>query len=507
MKRNVLIHLHPTFFDFCQSLCTSEKIYGSFKSVICLNGPSMQSVRLCTAYSRWLAERRSVFESLWKCPIKFSVVGPRLVLREYLLVLIRYYRSSRSVNIPLAFRYAARDSLIRSRVSYIYLASPRKIKALFEKAVLLRGLALIDIYKKILIEKKVELVISSHAVYIAYVSLIQAAQDLGIDCIVHDTYMTTSIRGISHIYDASYYMKDAYSSPAFYSRRSKSAGLDFISDNSVAKSRTEMSFHTNQTDRKGQIQDRRRMLVILPHIFKDANHTTDPGRWLYENYFSWLVETIRILVFNCSSYDLIVYKVHPDARKFQDEGFMSILGKLLYLGINRSRVRFVGSMQSISDVIPAHDEYILTPLTFQGSATFENGAAGFGTIAVGNPPCPESALYHPESKVLYKQSITDPNVTIGLDSLGSDSVRDCQEQLAIYGRCRLPRDLYSRFSKLLQAGFYFGESRQPQTNESWLKIIDEFRRSYDIGTAKLSDSYSVVEYIHHEDRCSQGEKI
>jgi len=504
MKQNVLIHLHPTFFDFCQSLCSSEKIYGGFDSITCLNGPSIQSSRLCKSYAEWLFDARRVFEELWNCPVKFQGIGFRIFFIEYCRVIARACFRERGLDIPTVFKYAAKDSIIRSRISYAYLTSPYTVRRVLEKIWQVRGLALRNIYKKLLKENGTSIVISSHAVYIGYTSLIQAAQELGIDCIVHDTYRTSIVKGVCHIYDASHHMKDAFGSYDLFVRQGETSRAGFISSNAIAADTgSSSSSSTDAGAASFVVRKKKRMLVLLPHIFKDANYGTDPSRWLYRDYFAWLIETLKILVLEYSGFDLIVYKVHPHARRFQEEGLMSFLGRLLYLGRNRSRVRVVESDQSISDIVPDYDHYIVTPVTFQGSTCFENGACGYGTVAVGNPPCPESAIYHPESKASYKQAIQDPKITLGLCSLDESCVEECKKQLAVYTYTRLPDSLYRQYSVMLQDGFYFGTSGHKRSDRDWVERVDAFRRSFDLRVVKLSQTFSVVEYLRSQNSKSQ----
>ena len=504
MKKKALIHLHPTFFDFCQSLCSSEKIYGDFDSITCLNGPSFQSSRLCKSYAKWLFEARRVFERLWNCPVRFQNIGFRIFFIEYCRVVAKTFFSKRALDVPSVFEYAARDSIIRSRMSYAYLASPFVVRRLLEKIWQVRGLALRNIYKQLLKDNDISLVICSHAVYIGYTSLIQAAQELDIDCVVHDTYRTSIVKGVCHIYDASHHMKSAFRSYNLFTQRSENGKLGFISSTSIAANMgadEQVSLGTRARDDSSP--KKKRMLVILPHIFKDANHSTDPSRWLFRDYFSWLIATLKILVLNYSGFDLIVYKVHPHARRFQDEGLMSFLGRLLYLGRNRSKVKVVEGNQSIADIVPDYDHYIVTPVTFQGSTCFENGACGYGTVAVGNPPCPESAIYHPESKASYRQAIQDPKITLGLCSLDESCVEECKKQLAIYTYTRLPDSLYRQYSVMLQDGFYFGTSGHKRSDRDWVETVDAFRRSFDLRVVKLSQTFSVVEYLGSQNSKSQ----
>lgn len=484
--KQCLIHLHPTFVDFTQSVMVVKKLYGitTFKYI---DGPSLQSKSVVSEFAERLDELSGLFK---ECGLSISRKKTSFGIRAFAAALRRMQRRdliqiARLKDIGL--RYAARDSIMRKPMSYWYLISPGMVRYLFELVHYMRGALLISIYKELLATDRPSVVISSHSTYIPYVALLRAANSLDITVVCHDVRRTSVIEGYMDFYHNNTELANAahkYSEFMDFAGKARELTVD------------KRSFYAKASKDMSASKDKKlsgRALVLLPHCIKDANFTCNGTEMLYDNYFDWIVSTVYILVTRRSHYERIVFKIHPHARLFQDYILLYLLGLALRIGRIR-RCVLVGEKIDTSRILSG---YNMVPVTCHGSVSYENGSIGICTLAVGEAPAPPKCVVRPKDKEEYKSMLVCPSRFEKKVEINKDAVSKAKAQTDILSIMEMPAEINMEYNSYFKSVFYFGiidSNKKPVTNKALVENLRRFYDSFEVKKVSISQSMSFIAY-------------
>lgn len=458
-ESKALIHLHPSMKWLVQAQIVSSKLFDIAQFEL-IAAPSCQesASRLFSKYLRSsLTDQNSLLlpHSKLSSLLSFRPFS-RSFFRNFIKPTASLYKGNNPV--PISLKYAAIDSLIRGKLSYLYLFSPPFIRNLLEKSQILWSYSLFKRYYLYLQKLKPTCVVLSHGSYSPYVSLIEASLRLNIPCLVLDQERTILLRKTRQIYQFSDYILEALPHYDFLAQNCKrepwqqsskpSSLFNYINRLSQKQPATLGSTEIPASS----------TLTILTHCLKDANYAHNPQRMLFPNYLDWLVYTTSVLLRHRSQYDHIIYKVHPSAHLYQDRFLLTLLGRILKLGVNRNKVTLLDSTESVEAFFKTYENPIMSPLTFHGSIANEAVSLGLTPIAVGDALSPLGSTLKPLTKDSYQHHlIYPPALRKDIATNNYKSTATAIQDLLLW--TQLPKELnesvYSRLSRF----FLFGKSQ------------------------------------------------
>ena len=400
-RMNALIHLHPHFGHFTQSIILAKKI-AHINNVTCLLAPSLQRKSSIEFFSYLQHHENSLAVSL----------ETRFAFKRLRTFKSFSYKAIASLSrCPTAqlgsLHYAVKDSLIRGRYSYLYSLLPSPLRQAVELLFKIKAGLLFSAYQLEMLQSRPKICIISHSTYVPYVAFIEAATRLDIPVLVlygavERAILITRPSLIYHITNSAQLIMserpiDSNILANVTSSYADASSLYCLNRNQSPSSTSSLSEHSGPT-----------VLLLLTHCIKDNNYVSDPSQMLFTTYFIWLLRTAFHLLRTPCNYDLIVFKIHPHARAFRDYAMLWILGKICSIGVNRSRTLLTNSKSFESDLARIDGIPRIYPVTFHGSVAYENASIGMRTITVGSAPAPVGSCFHPKSKGEYFSALTSP---------------------------------------------------------------------------------------------------
>ena len=484
--KQCLIHLHPTFADFAQSVIVVNKLYG-ISEFRYIEGPSLQSKMVVSEFAERLG---AISDSFEECGLSISVKKSRFGARVFVSAMRRIKLAELTQLVKMkdiGLRYAARDSIMRKPISYWYLLSPKPIRYLFELLHYVRGILLISIYRELLADNRPDIVVSSHSTYIPYVALLKAANSLAIEIVCHDVRRTSVIEDYRDFYHNNTELANAalkYNEFMDFAGKARELTVD------------KGSFYAKASKESSRVEDngiKSRALVILPHCIKDANFTCEGKQMLYDNYFDWIVSTVLVLAVRESHYDRIVFKIHPHSRLFQDYGLLCLLGLALRFGRNRRKV-IVGERIDTSTILKGNK---VIPVTCHGSVAYENGSLGICTLAVGKAPAPTKCIVRPKDIKEYKNMLLYPGIFENRMEIDSTAIALAKAQTQVLSIMEMPPEVNKEYNSYFKDVFYFGiigSNKKPVDKKTLTEVLRRFYDSFDVRKIRVSQSMSFIAY-------------
>ena len=490
--KNILIHLHPTFQDFALSVAIAKRIQRGASTVVALEGASLQNSLLGDFY-KTIVSAKGILRELYGLSLtRERISWGRVLFSSAGLWKAKSILRSKQFKLNSALWHASRDSLMRRRFAYIYLAAPGIFKRIAEMLEYGWAIMLRNAYLEILDRHDIGIVFLSHASYVPYIALIDAAMHRGIKCVVHEHKRTYTIASSADVYHVNHFLQSGTIDYQWLKHRLGKERAGAIDKTSLF-----------QRDNKSEImrmKPTKTALVIGTHCIKDTNHTCDPKKMVYENYWEWLLHTVLILTFKRCTFDRIIYKVHPHARLFQDHFLLSSVALLLRLGVNRRKVFVVGGFGSAmtnegTQKSSICEDYMLVPVTFHGSIALESAIQGIASISAGQPCIPSNAVVRADNKAEYLRIITDCRYYgWRRDGLKIEETK-CEEMHNVLGWMDVNGAVSSRDSfERLKDIYYFG-SRTDILESDLRNLMREFDGSLKYFLEEVSPGRELVVYV------------
>lgn len=458
------IHLHPHFAHFIQSIQIADKVQ-HISTVECSDCPSLQGASV-RSFSKYLNTNTQLIE---------AAINKKLVHSHLRIKLSAYIRSF-YCETPRSLIYAVSDSLIRSRLSYLYCSLPRLLQAFVNHIFLFRAKALLFTYQERLRDSNPSIVITSHATYVPYVALIEASVYLqipilvlyncdGLSALHYESRPVYHLSSFAQQIMSSKIMSDKILKPAKSTYAHASSIYNTISSarltpSSISHSGEEPTSHSSYLEHneyETYLSQPYYALIVAPHCIKDNNHVTDPGSMLFLNYFQWILGTVCHLMLHKTSYNYIIFKIHPHAPMFQDNLFLKVLAKLLKSGINSRKVLVVNPNET-DFLSRLHPSTKIVPVTVNGSIACESASVGIKTLSAGAPPAPKNSYYRPNSVKLYYRALESPhNLPASFfEPLDAETILQAKKFISLYESLKPHRRLKPTIHSLRKY-FYFGD--------------------------------------------------
>ena len=389
-----LLHIHPHFSHFIQSVVLAEKLF-SVDSITVFRGPSFHP-KSSAKFAQYLQDHLVAISTALNKTFDVSTFHwPSPLLWPALLM----------SNLPPSVYFSCRDSLLRGKYSHIYLFLPIPVRRFFELFLYAKAHLLYASYRSLIRSTGATLSISSHSTYMPYVTLIEASLDEGIPILVLygavDRAILIKGRNVVYHYACKADQIVAKIPPhALHPDRVKSTYAHPSSQYVVSGQLNKQTLKPKGCGDHDSVDSGRPNLLVLLHCLKDNNYTQNPSHMLFENYFDWTLLTCLCLALFRSNYQYIYIKVHPHASSFGDFALLRLIANIAAIGINSNKVKVLSSRPSQNDQ-PSLSSRPLVSLTFHGSVAYENASSGLPTLTVGDAPCPQDGYYRVDSKAEY----------------------------------------------------------------------------------------------------------
>lgn len=479
-SQNVVIHLHPHFSHLVHSIKLSQGLFHVDRFTL-LDSPNLQKA-YSSDFSCYLETYKQSLETLLSTSLAFRRVTLRHILHSAFLRARNISKTFFGLT-PQSLTHSTRDTIIRSRLCYLYSVLPSPLSAFVENLFLIRAKALLLTYIDFLRREKASLLVISHSTYSEYVALIEAAATLQIPILVLSgavdrAWMIRDACEIYHITDKVGSLLELDSqkldlNPSAYSTHVTGSSIYQLPSSSV-----DQKIHPKSC------------LLVAFHCFKDNNHVANPSRMLFPSYLAWTTFTCLFLAFNKAKWAKIVLKVHPHARIFQDLALFHLLTWLVKQGVNSHKIQILDFDATLPDLSAAINGYNLSVLTFQGSIAYEAVLYGQKPFVVGAAPVPEEACITISNKRQYRRLLSCDQ-TIHLDNPTTlQQHQQCQKLISIFESMKpgLPR----RKHILDLKDYYFFGLSQPIDVNRVRKILEHAYHDFSPIAITLDSCFSIV---------------
>lgn len=409
MKKRALLHLHPDFLMFSESILLAKK-YFEIEEVDCHLGPTLQR-KYPRRFLDYLKANEIALRGGFDMELVFSAFSIRLVLSR-LRGFFRMLADRKTVS--ESRRIAIRDSLVRSKFSYGYLVLPVWLRYAVETS-MVPWFNVVRFYYRCLFSRgSYSLVIVSHGCYIPYVAVIESALDVGIPVMVSDGVLAYCIKERQETYHGRYYQCNIFRSYERLASKGKDIAIDEMGRESI--------FREVDMQRCLDSRTSKSVLGIFPHCIKDVNNVSPSKSLVFRNYFEWLWYTTWILAVKRCKYDGIFFKIHPHARRYQDYWMLWLMSRIVECGVNRRKVIRTDKLVKSFWFDVNNGNTSITPVSINGSVVNEAAICGFRSIvpAIGQA-FPSAYTYTGSIKEYKNKILAAPNDEIDHDMVISDA--------------------------------------------------------------------------------------
>ena len=454
MKKTALLHLHPDFLIFSESILLAKRCF-KINRFDCHHGPTLQKA-YPLRFWRYLRVNSIAISKSFGVELVFGVWSFRLSLST-LYGFWKYFVSNSLY--CKSRRIAIRDSITRGKFSYCYLVLPVWLRRIVEAAMIPWFDILRISYRNILSRNSYSLVIVSHGCYVPYVALIESALDIGIDVMVVDGSRAYCIKQRQETYHGHYYQSRIFKSYEKIARVAEKCQFNGLGSDSL--------FRGMDLQKYGKDKISNRVLAVFPHCIKDVNNISPSHHLVFRSYFDWLCYTVWILCSQKCYYDAIVFKIHPHASRYQDEWMLRLMSNMLKYGINRKKIVAPERIDEDFWRNVVSGKTIISPVSVNGSIVNEAALCGFKSITPGIAQAFPSAYTHTRNTEEYKQRILAPQ-------------EDKTDKDIIISDAKKYREILAWFTlkkttslKELQACFFFEDMSEIDAN-SLSKVCQEW---------------------------------
>lgn len=493
----VAIHLHPSLEYLVQACVTAEKLLGHNNIQFCfLLSPILQKHQVLQDFLSFLNTNADGLNPLLGQQVHTLHISRLQILSNlpsalYKLLFGRRTLATKKAIVSLS--YASKDSIMRKSSSLIYFLSPQPVRFIFEISHLIWATAFQLTYKHKLSHSQYDLIVASHATYIPYVALIEAALSCNTHVLVHDVYKSFLLKAQSSTYHSNRFLYEAtqslqhstllpVTSNTYVDPTSPFAGT--IPQSEKPSSQHNDHFHAKRT------------LIIATHCLKDCNHNCDPSAMIFDNYFDWTLYTSVCLSVFSTDFDYVIYKIHPHATQYRDKTILLLIGLLLKVGVNRHKVYLEGRSSRVENSASIYQRFIPTTVSFHGSIINESAITGKGSISAGLAPAVHSSFILPSSLSSYQKHLLDPNLSSHLMRLDKETVSAAENLRKVQSLINLSGILrdYS-FNDRFRSLYFFGSS-EPFNPNDFKQLLLSYKDAFDLRIINVNRVISFISYFN-----------